>query len=332
MKILFDHSIPFLMSHGGFQIQIEQTKGALEQIGIAVEYLRWWDPSQTGDLIHFFGRPPSLYVEQAHNKHMKVVVSELLTAPGSRSYFQRSLQRALIAMSKGLLPASLTARLAWDSLLLADACVALTSWEAALFTQLFAVPPSSVHVVPNGVEDAFFLTQPQTRDKWLVCTSTITPRKRVLETARAAIAVQVPLWIIGKPYSEAERYAEDFRVLCHKHPDVIRYEGAISDRKRLALIYRQARGFVLLSTMESLSLSALEAAACGCPLLLSDLPWAHATFGENAHYCPVTANREKTARHLREFYEQAPDLPAPPPPKTWHDVAQTLRVLYQSLL
>jgi hypothetical protein len=34
MKILFDHPNPFLLAHGGFQIQIEQTQKALEGIGI----------------------------------------------------------------------------------------------------------------------------------------------------------------------------------------------------------------------------------------------------------------------------------------------------------
>ena len=55
MKILFDHSAPFLLAHGGQQIQIEETKRALEQIGIEVEWLRWWDSAQTGNIIHYFG-------------------------------------------------------------------------------------------------------------------------------------------------------------------------------------------------------------------------------------------------------------------------------------
>ena len=38
--------------------------------------------------------------------------------------------------------------------------------------------------------------------------------------------------------------------------------------------------------MESLSLSALEAAACGCPVLLSDLPWARTVFGQSALVLP----------------------------------------------
>ncbi len=51
-----------------------------------------------------------------------------------------------------------------------------------------------------------------------------------------------------------------------------------NNRSQLAEIYRPVRGFVRLSTKESVSLSALEAEACECPLLLSDLPWARTTF------------------------------------------------------
>lgn len=331
MKILLDHSMPFLLAHGGFQIQIEQTKQALEKVGLEVEYLRWWDAGQTGDIVHFFGRPSVQYVEQAQGKGMKIVIAELLTAPGSRSYLQRLLQRTLMVGSKAMLPRPFAARLAWDSLLLADACVALTSWEASLLTELFGVPKTAVHVVPNGVEDAFFQSAPQTREEWLVCTATITERKRVLEAAEAAISAQVPFRVIGKPYSELDGYAVKFQTLQKRHPDIVRYEGPISDRNHLALIYRRARGFVLLSSMESLSLSALEAAACGCPLLLSDLPWARTSFGEYAQYCPVNAARENAARILRRFYEAAPHLSAPPLPKTWREVGVALRDLYESL-
>src|SRR5688572_4261871 len=99
MKVLFDHSSPFLLAHGGFQIQIEQTKAALDAIGVGVEYLRWWDATQTGDLIHFFGRPTAGYVEHAHGKGIKVVVSDLLTGLGSRNVLQRWLQKAAIETS-----------------------------------------------------------------------------------------------------------------------------------------------------------------------------------------------------------------------------------------
>src|SRR5687768_6171179 len=96
MKVLFDHPSPFLLAHGGFQTQIEQTKAALDGAGVEVEYLRWWDATQKGDLIHFFGRPGASYVDFAHHKGMKVVLSELLAGLGARSPLLRFLQKALM--------------------------------------------------------------------------------------------------------------------------------------------------------------------------------------------------------------------------------------------
>src|SRR5208282_5258293 len=120
--------------------------------------------------------------------------------------------------------------------------------------------------------------------------------------------------------------------LAKAHSELVRYEGVINDRAELAKIYRAARGFVLLSTKETRSLSALEAAACECPLLLSDLPWAHATFGGAVRFCPVTKSTGTTAGALREFYDAAPLLKPPPKPATWMEVAQKFQNVYKAVL
>jgi glycosyltransferase involved in cell wall biosynthesis len=187
-------------------------------------------------------------------------------------------------------------------------------------------------VVANGVEEAFLQSAPVPRGPWLVCTATITERKRVLELAQAAVRAQTPVWIIGQPYADTEPYAREFLALAGRHPGFIRYEGGVGDRARLAEIYRQARGFVLLSAMESLSLSALEAAACECPLLLGDLPWARCTFGDAARYCPVTPATVTTAAALRAFYDAAPQLPPPPKPANWTQIGRQLKAIYEDLL
>src|SRR5207247_1542521 len=95
------------------------------------------------------------------------------------------------------------------------------------------------------------------RDKWLVTTASILPVKRVLETAQAAVAARTPYWVVGKPFSDADPYYQSFRELCQAHPEILRYEGPVNDRGRMADIYRTARGFVMLSRWESLSVSAL---------------------------------------------------------------------------
>jgi glycosyltransferase involved in cell wall biosynthesis len=153
-----------------------------------------------------------------------------------------------------------------------------------------------------------------------------------LELAEAAVQAQTPIWIVGKPYSDSDPYSQRFLEFARANTKLIRFEGAIQDRARMAQVYREARGFVLLSSMESLSLSALEAAACECPLLLSDLPWARTVFGQNASYCPVPSSSSQAAAHLRTFYDRAPDLQPPPKPASWKEIATQLRTIYERLL
>ncbi|MDB6123733.1 MAG: D-inositol-3-phosphate glycosyltransferase [Pedosphaera sp.] len=330
MKLLIDHHLPFLLAHGGLQIQIEQTRRALISSGVECEYLRWWDKSQSGDVIHFFGKMPTHLLHFAQSKGLKVVISDLLAQQGTRSPGRLKLQKFLIRSLKATIPGVIRPY-NWDSYRLADACIALTSWEAFLFQDIFAVPAEKLHVIPNGVEEVFLQSRPVPRGQWLVCTSTIAPHKRVLELAQAAVQAQTPLWVIGQAYADADEYAQKFFQLAKKESNLLRYEGPVEDRAQLAGIYREARGFALLSAFESLSLSALEAAACECPLLLGDLPWAKTVFQQTASYCPITPSTAQTAQILRRFYEAAPGLKPPTKPLTWIEVAQQLKNIYERL-
>jgi glycosyltransferase involved in cell wall biosynthesis len=328
VKILFDHGSPFLLAHGGFQIQIEQTIAAVKAIGMEAEHLLWWDDSQRGNVIHYFGRPAPGYVTSAQRKGLKVVIAPLLSGMGSRPRSLLFLQKLFVSVCRSVLPPMVTAPFGWNSFRFANGCIANTPWEAHLMSYILGALPQNVHVVPNGIEEVFSNSPHVERGTWLVCTATITERKRVLELSRAAIVAQTPMWIIGKAYSESDPYARAFFELARSHPKIIRYEGPIQDRQKLAQAYRQARGFVLLSARETLSLSAFEAAACECPLLLTDLPWAKTTFKECASYCPVTS-AERTARVLRAFYEAAPNAKLPPKPASWLEIAQQFKAVYE---
>lgn len=331
MKVLLNCHVPFQLAHGGAQIQIEQTKAGLEKIGVEVEYLRWWDGDQKADVLHHFGRLPAPLIHLARDKGMKYVMSDLLTAQGSRSRSRLWAQRWASLTLEHTLP-FLSARVFdWEPYRLADISVALTTYEAGLMTYMFGAPPEKVRVVPNGVEDVFFQSRPVARGQWLLCTTTITERKRVMELAEAAVQARTPLWLIGRAYSDSDSYAARFLEFAGRHREYIRFEGPIPDRARLAEAYRQARGFVLLSAMESLSLSALEAAACECPMLLSDLPWAKTVFRDTVSYCPVTRDCSRTASALRRFYDDAPKLTPPGKPPSWIEVAQQLKAIYDSL-
>ena len=331
MKILVNCTLPFALAHGGQAIQIQRTISALNEIGLEAEPLRWWDENQKGDVIHYFGRMPVDQIHFAHQKNIKVVMAELLSAQGSQNGAQRAVRKIFRLVAENLAPRGFAAAFNWEPYQLADAFIANTPWEKHLMQYKFDADPGKVHVVPNGVEDVFFQSPKVNRDKWLVCTATITERKRVLELAQAAVAARVPVWIIGKAYADDEPYAKNFFALARQQPDFVRYEGGIGDRAKLAAIYRAARGFALLSTMETRSLSAEEAAACECPLLLSDLPWARTVFERGAQFCPV-ADPATTASWLRQFYDAAPQMPAPAPPATWRQVAGQFKLVYEKVL
>jgi len=332
LKILFDHPNPFFLAHGGFQIQIEQTKLALERVGVAVDWLRWWDPKQKADLVHFFGRPQPAYIQQCHEKGLKVVMSELLTGLGSRPAGTRIIQKMLMVLAKKILPYDFISRLGWESYRKADVVIALTEWEKKLMMEMFSAPSHKIHVVPNGVEEVFFREHHQgKRGAHLLCTATITPRKRVLEMARAAVLARVKIRFLGEPYSAEDPYFRQFMVIMRESAGWVEYGGGVTDRDRLAEEYRAAKGFILLSAMESQSLSALEAAACGCPLLLSDLPWAKVSFGTQASYAPV-ASPATTTPFLKKFYETIDEAPRAQKVLSWGEVAERLKGIYREAM
>jgi len=116
MKVIFDHHMPFALTPGGFQQQLAQTKTALEQAGVEVDYVRWWDAAQRGDIIHFIGGRPTVdYIAFAHGQGCKVIVAELLTATGSRSRGYLALQKFFTGVFRKILPATFATRMAWDS-------------------------------------------------------------------------------------------------------------------------------------------------------------------------------------------------------------------------
>jgi glycosyltransferase involved in cell wall biosynthesis len=330
MKVVFDCRVPYAFAHGGLQIQIEQTLAALRRIGVDAEPLRWWDEKQKVDILHYFGRIPFVLLEIARQKGAKVIFSDFLGDVGARPQRKIRVQRMVVRSLRGILTPGRAAGLNWESYRQADACIALNPWECHLMSYIFDAPPERTHVVFNGVEDVFFKSASAARREWLICTATIRDIKRNFEVAAAAVEAQTPIWMIGKPYSETDLYGQKFLALAKQHPKWIRYEGAIQDRERIARVYREARGFVLLSVYESLSLSALEAAACECPLLLSDLPWARTVFKDGASYCRI-ASQDETAAALRRFYDGAPIQKLADRPLTWNQVAEQLAGIYRSV-
>ena len=190
MKVLFDCHGPFMLAHGGMQIQIEQTMAALAKLGVDGEPLRWWDEAQSGDVLHHFNRIPTYVQRLAKEKGMKVVMSAFMSGLGARPAWQRFVQKLAFGVIRPVAPRRLRDLFDWDSYRLSDAILAMTPYEASLLTGVHNAPPSHVHVVPNGVEEVFLKSQPVPRGRWLVCTASIIELKGVLKLAQMAVRVE----------------------------------------------------------------------------------------------------------------------------------------------
>jgi glycosyltransferase involved in cell wall biosynthesis len=333
LKIVLNCPVPFMLAHGGAQIQIQRTKAALEQIGVETEYLRWWDETQTADLLHQVATLPEFLLDLARGKGWKVVNTVLFTETCNRSRRSLLLRKMCIrGMATLPLPIALRSSLHWRTFPMVDQMIIGLQAERDLLQDVYGVAPEKISVVPLGLTETFLKAGPAVRtEEHLICTGRITESKNSLELAGLACAAKVPILFVGKPGNPNSPYWLEFRALIDgkyvKHRDYVSSEAAIAD------LLRKARGYVLMSEYENWCLAAHEAAACGLPLLLPDQRWSRERFGNQATYWPRTRNDTAALAALQSFSEQCPKLP---PPKvelySWIEVAERLKDVYSRML
>jgi glycosyltransferase involved in cell wall biosynthesis len=314
------------------QTQLEAIMRELAALGVEVEPERWWDERQTGDVLQYFGRPPSVqHVRLAQQKGRRVVMFENLDQTASRSRLALFGQRCLTRLGRAAL-AGLTVRLAWEVYRELDAMIYVTPIEWATAQYLFDADPARGHVIGHGleVEALAALSEPEPPEDYLVSVATIAPRKNTVRLAQAARAAGVPVVFLGKPYATDDPYFREFEALVDGK--FVRYPGFVSEAEKFRWL-RGARGFVLCSQFESGCIAVYEAAAAGLPMLLSDRPWAAQVYGAVPGIEFVVPERAPLATRLKDFFSRAhrqtqPTFPVP----SWRTVAAAyLRVYEQTL-
>lgn len=87
------------------------------------------------------------------------------------------------------------------------------------------------------------------------------------------------LYVVGSPANQEDRLALDLA----GNPAGVSFIGSPSD-ENLCTLYNQAAGFIYPSLKEGFGIPVLEAMACRCPMLLSDIPVFREVAGPLAHY------------------------------------------------
>lgn len=332
MKVIVWHNLPFALAHGGFETMTERIMARLNALGVEVEPERWWDASQRGDILHYFGRPTDEHVRLAKAKGYRIVMTDVLDRTAGRSPGSLAMQALLIKAMRRF-GGSFCMRMGWSAYQQADAVVHIVEREREVAAQLFGCDRAKMHVISHGLDDVAIEALGRPADEpgdYLISVGTIDPRKNSLFLARAARQAGVPLVFLGKPYDAQSGYMRDF--MAEMDGKLLRYGGFVDESaKRVAL--RNARGFVLLSDYESGCIAVYEAATAGLPMLLADRPWARQSYPNSAAIHLAPADLQAWPARLATFHsvagrQSSPIFTVP----SWRHVAQRYAAIYESIL
>jgi len=140
-------------------------------------------------------------------------------------------------------------------------------------------------VVPNAVNQAFFKDQGQNEEasvrSSILCVARIEMIKNQLNLIKAVNQTSFELRLIGKAAPNHQEYYEK----CKKEAGAnVTFLGQL-DRDEVIAEMRNAKVHILPSFFETTGLSSLEAAACGCQIIVTPRGDTKAYFQDKAHYC-----------------------------------------------
>lgn len=333
MKVLFYVGYPLAWAKGGHAFQINETKRALIEQGVEVDWLHNEDNEPpSADILHYFTRPPGdFHWQLARTRGMKIVLSECLQASVIRPRWTWPLRGYLGNILPRVMGRGLHGTLGLSVYRNIDAAIAVTPSEVDYMTVVMGTPPGRTHLIGNGVEDVFFdeSITPVTFDG-LLYSAYVCERKNSVAVARLAKRAKVPVKFIAPALFPDSDYAKAFAREVDN--EFVLWEPDVTDRRHLATIYRGASGSFLASQNESLPLALLESLATGTPVMSPDLPNLRGYFGDAVSYIPAPERPEAVVA-LQQFYAACQQgLKQSFKVNRWTDIARQIIAVYQSLL
>ncbi len=333
LKVLMALHAPENLSKGGPSIRIQKTALHLRKLGIQADITTADRPDPTGyDLVHVFNvwEPRAALDQLQHLKKfpIPIVLSPIYLNLSETAWASLAIP-AIFSQSES--PEALEARLeqivsgdwATDNITrygdneivpgyhamvkqivgLSNHLIALSNYEMEHLWKL-GIAPRAFTLVPNGADPHQF--QSATGElfantygikDYVLCIGRIEVRKNQLMLSHALRDLDIPLVFIGNCFEP------QYLKLLHQFsgPRTIFVEYLPNDSALLASAYAGARVFALPSWSEGAPLTALEAAAAGCPLVLGDRSGIREYFGDLATYCDP-GNVADIRRSVRKAY------------------------------
>lgn len=275
-KIVYFTPRPFSLAYGGLEVQLFKTKSAVEQRGLRVELIDYFDKTQIsrGDLVHLFG-----------SDHVFSQIAKLLSAEGipyvcSPVYYPIRAEWLLHHLSARV-PYSQN-WLRGTVLRGAARLLPNSNSEARLLKDMFGVDRSRIEVIHNAVDVSLKGEDPEKfrkkylpglphSERFILSVGRIEPRKNTIALLRAAAKLRVPIVLIGEPVRLHHEYLKIFYKEVEKYPTYIKHIPFLAHTgSDLGNAYAAAHVSALLSWLETPGLVNLEAGLNGANLVLGD--------------------------------------------------------------
>ena len=124
----------------------------------------------------------------------------------------------------------------------------------------------NVVIVPNAVDSSFFIEDEKLEKKGVICVARIEGLKNQLNLIRAVKETDLNLTIIGKAAPNHQRF---FNACKEEANEQISFIDHI-EQEELIKYYQKAKIHAMVSWFETTGLSSIEAAACGCNIVVSE--------------------------------------------------------------
>lgn len=152
-------------------------------------------------------------------------------------------------------------------------------------------------IVPNAVDTAMFKYDARIKKKGIICVARIEGRKNQLNLIKAIKQTDLHLTIIG---NASPNHREYYYECIREANEQIMFIDHIK-QEELLKYYQKAKIHAMVSWFETTGLSSLEAAACGCNIVISDKGDQRDYFKKDAFYAePVDVDSIKKALLLAD--------------------------------
>lgn len=323
MKILFfTYPIAFVTPGGG-EIQLLQTRKALQTLGAQVDLYDMWNPNiHDYDVIHLFSVQPGVrqLQMQAKERGIKVVNSPIMWIRKGAGHYDMHNLYSILANSDLVLPNSLA--------------------EKEAFLDFYDLPDEKYHVAYNGIDPAelksvsseLFTKHFNIENKnYLLCVANIEHRKNQYRLIEAANKLNMPLVLIGH-VRDPHYFSECQKIMTEN----THYVGALPHHSDLLTsAFAGCIMHVLPGLLETPGLSSMEAAALGTPIVSTNVGSAHEYFEDMIVYCDPHSvdsiihaisktiqygvNTKKLSQHMLSKF-------------TWKNTAEQTLVAYEKIL